>query len=68
MTLWETLSVTQAVAGGTAQQYATVVLLATLSAILQGVKINGLPNEEAMACYIDGLLSKEEKEQVEKHI
>jgi len=26
------------------------------------------PNEETMACYIDGLLPKEEKEQVEKHI
>ena len=26
------------------------------------------PTEETIACYIDGLLSKEEKEQVEKHI
>jgi len=25
-------------------------------------------NEETIACYIDGLLSKEEIEQVEKHI
>lgn len=26
------------------------------------------PNEETMACYIDGLLSKKEIEQVEAHI
>lgn len=26
------------------------------------------PNEETMACYIDGLLSKEEIEEVDKHL
>ena len=26
------------------------------------------PDEETMACYIDGLLSKEEAEEVDKHL
>lgn len=30
--------------------------------------MNNCPDEETMACHIDGLLSKEEIGQVEKHI